>query len=61
MTDFMRSRNTEEDMAEDKHLWRLGVNVCGTLDPDRLGIFQDKEIKASGTFASQGKENIRLA
>ena len=26
MTDFMRSRNLEEDMAEDRHLWRLGVD-----------------------------------
>ena len=24
-TDFMRSRNMEEDMAEDRHLWRLGM------------------------------------
>ena len=24
--DFMRSRNIEEDMAEDRHLWRLGVD-----------------------------------
>jgi hypothetical protein len=23
--DFMRSRKMEEDMAEDRHLWRLGV------------------------------------
>ena len=26
VTDFMRSRNLEEDMAEDRHLWRLGVD-----------------------------------
>ena len=26
VTDFMRSRNMEEDMAEDRHLWRLGVD-----------------------------------
>ena len=26
MTDFMRSRNMEEDIAEDRHLWRLGVD-----------------------------------
>ena len=26
MTDFMKSRNMEEDMAEDRHLWRLGVD-----------------------------------
>ena len=25
VTDLMRSRNLEEDMAEDRHLWRLGV------------------------------------
>ena len=25
VTDFMRSRNVEEDMAEDRHLWRLEV------------------------------------
>ena len=24
VTDFMTSRNMEEDMAEDRHLWRLG-------------------------------------
>ena len=24
-TDFMRSRNMEEDMAEDRHLWRFGI------------------------------------
>jgi hypothetical protein len=23
---FMRSRNMEEDMAEDRHLWQLGVD-----------------------------------
>ena len=27
VTDFMRSRNMEEDMAEDRHLWRLGVDA----------------------------------
>ena len=27
-TDFMRSRNMEEDMPEDRHLWRLGVDDC---------------------------------
>ena len=26
MTDFMKSRGMEEDMAEDRHLWRLGVD-----------------------------------
>ena len=26
MMDFMRSRNMKEDMAEDRHLWRLGVD-----------------------------------
>ena len=26
MTDFMKSRNLEEDMEEDRHLWRLGVD-----------------------------------
>jgi hypothetical protein len=26
VTDFMKSRNMEEDMAEDRHLWRLGVD-----------------------------------
>ena len=26
VTDFMKSRNMEEDMAEDGHLWRLGVD-----------------------------------
>ena len=26
MTDFMKSRNLEEYMAEDRHLWRLGVD-----------------------------------
>ena len=26
VTDFMRSRNMEEDMTEDRHLWRLGVD-----------------------------------
>ena len=25
VTDFMKSRYMEEDMAEDRHLWRLGV------------------------------------
>ena len=25
-TDFARSSNMEEDMAEDRHLWRLGVD-----------------------------------
>ena len=24
--DFMKSRNMEEDMVEDRHLWRLGVD-----------------------------------
>ena len=27
MTDFMKSKNMEEDMAEDRHLWRLGVDA----------------------------------
>ena len=26
MTDFMKSRNMEGYMAEDRHLWRLGVD-----------------------------------
>ena len=26
VTVFMKSRNMEEDMAEDRHLWRLGVD-----------------------------------
>ena len=26
VTDFMKSRNMEEDMAEDRHLWRLGMD-----------------------------------
>ena len=26
MTDFMRSRNMEDDMAEDRHIWRLGMD-----------------------------------
>ena len=26
VTDFMKSRNMEEDMTEDRHLWRLGVD-----------------------------------
>jgi hypothetical protein len=26
VTDFMRSRNIKEDMAEDRNLWRLGVD-----------------------------------
>ena len=26
VTDFMRSRNMEEDMTEDRHLWRLGMD-----------------------------------
>ena len=26
LTNFMRSRNMEEDKAEDRHLWRLGVD-----------------------------------
>ena len=26
MTDLMKNRNMEEDMAEDRHLWRLGVD-----------------------------------
>ena len=26
VTDFMKSRGMEEDMAEDRHLWRLGVD-----------------------------------
>ena len=26
MTDFMGNRNMEEDMAEDRHLWGLGVD-----------------------------------
>ena len=26
MTDFMKSRGMEEDRAEDRHLWRLGVD-----------------------------------
>jgi len=25
-TGFMRGRNMEEDMAEDRHLWRLGLD-----------------------------------
>ena len=25
-TDFMRSRNMEEVMAEDRHVWRLGMD-----------------------------------
>ena len=27
VTDFMRSRNVEEVMAEDRRLWRLGVDT----------------------------------
>ena len=27
MTDFMKSRGMEEDMAESRHLWRLGVDI----------------------------------
>ena len=26
VTDFMKSRGMEEDMAENRHLWRLGVD-----------------------------------
>ena len=26
VTDFMKSRSMEEDMAENRHLWRLGVD-----------------------------------
>jgi hypothetical protein len=26
VTDFMKSRNMEEDMAKDRHLWPLGVD-----------------------------------
>ena len=26
VTDFMRSKNMEESMAEDRHLWRLGMD-----------------------------------
>ena len=26
VTDFVKSRNVEEDMAENRHLWRLGVD-----------------------------------
>ena len=26
VTDFIKSKNMEEDMAEDRHLWRLGVD-----------------------------------
>jgi len=26
VTDYMKSRHMEEGMAEDRHLWRLGVN-----------------------------------
>ena len=26
VTDFTKSRNLEEDMAEDKHLWRMEVD-----------------------------------
>ena len=26
VTDFMRSRNMEQDMTEDRHLWRLGLD-----------------------------------
>jgi hypothetical protein len=26
VTDFMKSKNMEQDMAEDRHLWRLGVD-----------------------------------
>ena len=26
VVEFMRSRNMEEDMAEDKHLWRFGID-----------------------------------
>ena len=26
VTDFMRSRDMEENMAENRHLWRLGVD-----------------------------------
>ena len=26
VTDFMRSKNMEEDMAENRYLWRLGVD-----------------------------------
>ena len=27
VTDFVRSRNMEEDMVKDRHLWRLGVDA----------------------------------
>ena len=27
MTDFMKSRGMEEDVAENRHLWRLGVDI----------------------------------
>ena len=26
VTDFMKSRNMEEDMAENRYLWRLGID-----------------------------------
>ena len=26
VTDFMKSRNMEEEMSRDRHLWRLGVD-----------------------------------
>ena len=35
VTDFLR-RNTEEDMAEDRHLWRLGVD--GRLSAEQIQI-----------------------
>ena len=34
--EFMRSRNMEEDMTVDRHLWHLGVDgmVLGCIDPN---------------------------
>ena len=36
VTDFMRSRNMEECIAEDRYIWRLGVDgqLFGCLNPN---------------------------
>ena len=37
--DFMRIRNLEEDRAEDRYLWHLGVDgraTLGCIDPNNI-------------------------
>ena len=37
VTDFIRSRNLEEDMTDDRHRFRLGV-ALGYIDPNNKKI-----------------------